>query len=63
MWVAVYRSFDILPALKEEEDVKLDLLARANRNVEPFWASKCERGERKPSGGILKLLSLKGYPR
>ncbi len=44
-------------ALREREDVSQSVFAHY-LNVTPDFISKCERGERKPSGGTLKLLLL-----
>lgn len=48
---------DEIRALREREDVSQSVFANY-LNVTTDFISKCERGERKPSGGILKLLSL-----
>jgi len=46
-----------LRALREREEVSQSVFANY-LNVTSDFISKCERGERKPNGGTLKLLLL-----
>lgn len=48
---------DELRALREREEVSQSVFAHY-LNVTTDFISKCERGERKPNGGTLKLLLL-----
>ncbi|MEI7669121.1 MAG: DNA-binding transcriptional regulator [Pseudomonadota bacterium] len=50
-------SAEELRALREREEVSQSVFANY-LNVTTDYISKCERGERKPQGGTLKLLLL-----